>query len=439
RARALRHLPGTAARIDAALAQLQAVLDQVPAADGAGWEPLRHEAWLAAAEHLAFTGRVQDLAGAVQAMPPAHSPAMQLRMDCLQAEASFLNGRVEEAVRRARRLRQAAAGPGVSARERERVLGKVYEIYFISGLWRRCAAMLKADDQPAVFGAGGTVAGELAAGILHAAGGRADRALEELSGVIAHLRPAGRPGTLSLALCAAAYPAALQGDLAQAKGHLRDEAGLEPDGPWAGRMMAQYFRFLALAGLGNLQEAAAGLASCAGKAAELGQHAHLCLYLGAAARLGDAQALRHLAHAAAGASWPQARMHHAFAAGRLAADGKLLLQAAELARLEGNALFAFELARDLVQSAAGLAQVRQARRLRNASFRNLRRDRAVRHRISELSDFERGLAMAAGQGRSSSSLARGLHLSPRTAGWHLGRIYSRLHVSSRAELREVLA
>jgi DNA-binding CsgD family transcriptional regulator len=165
----------------------------------------------------------------------------------------------------------------------------------------------------------------------------------------------------------------------------------------------------------------------------------LCLYLGAAARLGHMPALRRLAAATEGALWPQARMLHLFAQGRLAGDDGLLMQAAEVARREGNDLFAYELAQGLVQTAASQLQVRQARRLRNASFRNLRRDRAVRQRISELSDFERELAMAAGQGRSSSSLAKELHLSPRTVDWHLGRIYSRLHVSSRAELREVLA
>ena len=58
--------------------------------------------------------------------------------------------------------------------------------------------------------------------------------------------------------------------------------------------------------------------------------------------------------------------------------------------------------------------------------------------VPDLSEFERGLALGAAAGESSSHLAARLHLSPRTVDWHLGRIFSKLRVSGRAELRECL-
>ena len=46
--------------------------------------------------------------------------------------------------------------------------------------------------------------------------------------------------------------------------------------------------------------------------------------------------------------------------------------------------------------------------------------------------------MAAARGRSSVELGEQMNLSPRTVDWHLGKIYSKLHVSSRTELAELL-
>jgi DNA-binding NarL/FixJ family response regulator len=117
----------------------------------------------------------------------------------------------------------------------------------------------------------------------------------------------------------------------------------------------------------------------------------------------------------------------------------VLLQLCDLARNEGNELFAYELAETVVRMAPDDACRRRAKLLQRQAFRKLDRYRSTRRRIEELGDFERNLALAAGQGRTSSSLAKELHLSPRTVDWHLGRIYSRLQVSGRAELREVLS
>ena len=42
------------------------------------------------------------------------------------------------------------------------------------------------------------------------------------------------------------------------------------------------------------------------------------------------------------------------------------------------------------------------------------------------------------EGRTSAEMGADLHLSARTVEWHLGRVYRRLHVANRRELREVV-
>ena len=55
-----------------------------------------------------------------------------------------------------------------------------------------------------------------------------------------------------------------------------------------------------------------------------------------------------------------------------------------------------------------------------------------------LNELERTLIDGVVAGRTSAELGTGLHLSTRTVEWHLGRIYRRLHVANRQELREVV-
>ncbi|HCG56527.1 MULTISPECIES: LuxR C-terminal-related transcriptional regulator [Brevibacterium] len=55
-----------------------------------------------------------------------------------------------------------------------------------------------------------------------------------------------------------------------------------------------------------------------------------------------------------------------------------------------------------------------------------------------LSDFERHLVDGIMAGRTSQEIGATQHLSARTIEWHLSRIYRRLHVANRRELREVI-
>jgi DNA-binding CsgD family transcriptional regulator len=74
----------------------------------------------------------------------------------------------------------------------------------------------------------------------------------------------------------------------------------------------------------------------------------------------------------------------------------------------------------------------------NECYRMLADANSLESRLKKLSDFERDLARRAASGASSARLGSALHLSPRTVDWHLGRIFLKLHVSGRAELRRLL-
>ncbi|MFD1212073.1 AAA family ATPase [Arthrobacter sp. GCM10027362] len=440
RHRALRAGPGSAAAAGGVLQELGRLLQGPPAGTSAeDLRTMRRELVLAEAEDAAFAGRFAQL-------PPQAAEAFAdrsldlpewLRFGSLLAAACSLTGRAAEAVEIAEQLEAGLSAPGLVPAEREQVRGDVFAVYLALGMWGRCADML--DGRMRLFGAAPGVAEELAAGLLHILCGRDGQGLEALEGAIAQLRVADPSGVLPLGLAAAAYACVLGGDQARARQYLQAHAQARQTGPWQVRAGSDYFRIAAEARLGRRTEAVAELNGRAAQAAARGLASAVPLYLGTAARLGDLPSARRLAECTETADWPLARMFHLLAAGRVQGKAGLLLQACELARREGNDLLAYELAESAGQMPSDESDRRRARTFQREAFRKLDRYRGTRRRIEELSDFERNLALAAGQGRSSTSLAKELHLSPRTVDWHLGKIYSRLQVSGRAELREVLA
>jgi DNA-binding NarL/FixJ family response regulator len=101
-------------------------------------------------------------------------------------------------------------------------------------------------------------------------------------------------------------------------------------------------------------------------------------------------------------------------------------------------LLAYEAASAAQVAAPDPLTARQARELANTSYRRLRRHHDLHRSFQTLSRFEQELTVAAARGRSSVELGEQMNLSPRTVDWHLGKIYSKLHVSSRTELAELL-
>lgn len=442
RHRALRTGPASAAAAEDVLQDLGRLVRNPPAGTSAAELPAMYrELVLAEAEHAVFAGRFAQLPPQAAAYFTDRSLPLRerLRFGSLLAQAWAATGRMAEAMAAAEQLEAALPAPGLAPTERGQLRGELFGIYLAAGLWSRCTRLLEGGMVLADV-SGGTAA-ELAAGLLHTLCGRADQGRGALEGAIAQLRPAGGSAVLPLALAAAAHACALGGDQARAQHYLQAGAQARQSGSWAMRSGTDYFRLAAQALLGRREEAVDELARRAEQAAAAGLPSLVPLYLGTAAQLGHLPSLHRLAgtgETTDTAHWPLARMLQLLAEGRLHSEAGPLLQACELARAEGNDLLAFELAEAAGRLPADEPLRQRARVLQRETFRRLDRYRSTRRRIEELNDFERNLALAAGQGRSSTSLAKELHLSPRTVDWHLGKIYSRLQVSGRAELREVL-
>jgi DNA-binding NarL/FixJ family response regulator len=80
----------------------------------------------------------------------------------------------------------------------------------------------------------------------------------------------------------------------------------------------------------------------------------------------------------------------------------------------------------------------RARRELAATGETVRRRAAEADSGQELTAQERQIALLVRDGLSNPEVAARLFLSPRTVEWHLRRIFTKLAISSRRQLRDVL-
>ncbi|MDN5773015.1 MAG: LuxR C-terminal-related transcriptional regulator [Brevibacterium aurantiacum] len=158
--------------------------------------------------------------------------------------------------------------------------------------------------------------------------------------------------------------------------------------------------------------------------------------------LGHRAALVELGGAAAEIDGRPGRLAGIVAAAMTDGSPSALIEAGRGASEYGAVVLCSTLAK-LAQSRAVDAHDQQAakdaRILIGNSLRAIRFSASGPRLPAVLSDLERQLVDGIMAGRSSQELGAMQHLSARTIEWHLSRIYRRLHVANRRELREVIA
>ena len=176
------------------------------------------------------------------------------------------------------------------------------------------------------------------------------------------------------------------------------------------------------------------------EAVERGAHT-LALYAWMeASRHGHQAAQLHLPGAAEKVDGDLGRLGMAVAKACAGGDDGALIDAADEALSFGAVVMCADLARtarDRAVQNGDLAAVKRARMLLDSSLRAITFDAGGSDLSAMLTEMEKRLVRGVADGASNSDLGARLHLSVRTVEWHLGRLYRRLHVSDRQELKQI--
>ncbi|MER2136035.1 MAG: LuxR family transcriptional regulator [Arthrobacter sp.] len=407
-----------------------------------------------------------------QSLPGAETAAL---IDFAEAELLLAEGNHLAAVKP---LRELAARSGISIRLRAvstaaaaealAVTGQAAEaLALLDASWELLHAPLPAPDQSfivtrlfyALYAAGeldralcfvrentdgvhesyrGT-AGELACGIIHAAAGEADTAVASLAPAVSQLRFRDREDLLPLATALLAYAHGLAGNDEKASHYLALAPRFRHRPSWHAERVTVFHQTLSRLGR-SAETAARSLIRMAEDAEARGNISFALACFEAAASSGDHAAAAELARLAPTATGRWAGTLEAYGRGLAASDPQLLLSAAEGAAELGHHLLAYRAA-GLVRTGApeaGSSLLRRATVVGNAAYRKLLRENSIENALQTLSDFDARLVQLAAGSWSRTQIAHDLHLSPRTVDWHLNKLFRKLHVSGRTELRDVL-
>ena len=325
------------------------------------------------------------------------------------------------------------------AADRAAVMTRVFYALYAAGELNRAQEMLTSLAEINEEGYYRGNAGELAGGFLRAAAGEGEAALEILLPAIGQLRYHDPENLMPLAAALVAYASALTGKLTQAAAYTAMAPRFRHRPLWYPKQVTTYFRVLAEQAE-TPDTVSHRLSSLAEDALKQGNVSFALSCLERAATLGDNTAAVALANTAQNASGRWARVLTRYGHGLASGDPQLLLEAAHGAQELGQyplAHNAAQLVRGCVNTASR-SMLREAAAIENTAFRKLRRENRVEHKLGELSEFDAGLVRLAAGKMTRAQIAEEVHLSPRTVDWHLGKLFEKLHVSGRDELRDIL-
>lgn len=284
--------------------------------------------------------------------------------------------------------------------------------------------------------------GQLVEGLMHAYSGRADKALKSLLAAASQFDQLDESASQALAYSAIAYSYALKGDDESAKAFMARRKAMAVSGPRLTVLACDSFEVLASAEISSREKAIVSLYSLADEshrghvpALELG-------FLCAAVRLGSIKGAPRLLDIAAQVQGRWARCCEGFAQGSMTANAPQLLAMAEEASAYGDDLFARDIARAALKIAsdgADKGSLRVAHQIIRSGVLKLGHVKVSSDDGQMLTFREQEIASLAARGASNKAIAAQMHISVRTVEGHLYQVYSKLQVTSRAELRESLA
>ena len=368
---------------------------------------------------------------------------LRLRAGGLLSEALAMIGRQEDAVRVAEGVSERIAFSGLAERLQAESSMRLLTVYLTAGMWNRCVDLLTSTTAaPGLPGAWLHGLGELGAGLIHAYAGRSDQALEALDPAIVQLRILHLEGALGVALAAAAYAHALQGDFQESRSCIRE---LEAQPEASGCMYRSHVRYFAALteAVEAGPEAARNLLELADEEQAEGRTSNELFFLSAAVQTGEVTAAPRLLAAARRSQGVFAEACRLLATGLMAENPELILSAGELARGFGNERFCREAALAAHEVALRNTNRTTARRALNVAAESERKMRgqsphqAALARLDVLTGRERDIVERAAAGASNKDIAQQLHLSVRTVEGHLYQSYTKLQISGRDLLHRV--
>ncbi|WP_231443377.1 LuxR C-terminal-related transcriptional regulator [Brevibacterium zhoupengii] len=176
------------------------------------------------------------------------------------------------------------------------------------------------------------------------------------------------------------------------------------------------------------------------EAEERGAHTLAVFAWMEASRHGSTAAQRSLPDAAEKVDGNLGRLATAVAKIRPGDDDEAVIAAADEALKFGAIVMCADLARSARDRAVqnnNPTAIKQARMLLDSSLRTITFDAGGADLSAILTTIEKQLVNGVAEGASNSELGDRLHLSVRTVEWHLGRLYRRLHVRDRQELKVI--
>lgn len=323
-------------------------------------------------------------------------------------------------------------------RTREIAYLRLAAVYSASGSWEAGSRKLRlAAEDSEVQHHGSAV--QLALGLAHGRYGTPEEALVLLAPAFDQLRVGDPHRMLPLAAASIVFCHTMTQNIKAAIPFLV-HAEPVPGVPWVVRRMVAQLQLLSLGLREAKPDAALQLQALGRSDTERGASLFALSAFASAVRLGNTAALVELSDVAARVQGPFAHLCEMFAKGVSNRDAEILLQAMELAAAGGDQNFGRDAARSALNAARATGSKSTVREVQQRARRvlvNLDANGPT-SQLDALTPREGEIAQLAVGGYTNREIAEVMCVSVRTIEGHLYQIYSKLHVSSRLQLAELL-